>query len=49
MRGSEPVGADGTGGTVDELARPGLECDPGTARRAALVVEREGLTEPVVD
>jgi hypothetical protein len=49
MRGSEPVPASGTGGTVAEVARPGLEfdCDPTALSRSELVLERDGLTEAV--
>ena len=49
IRGSEPVGPAGTGGTVAETARGGLELDPVAFSRMALVVERDGLTEPVAD
>jgi hypothetical protein len=49
MRGSEPVGAGGAGGTVAEFKRARLECDPAALSRIALVLERDGLTDPVLD
>ncbi len=47
--GCEPVRA-GTGGTVAEFTRPVCDFDPEpvVVRRAPVMFEREGLTEPVM-